>query len=216
MLSTNQKGAIAETAIIHAAVKLGVDVYRPVVEGGRYDLIFDLGTQLARVQCKTAALRGRVISISCYSARRCAGGFVKRVYTSSEIDALAAHCADLDRCFWIPVARIDGRSGIQLRLEPSRNNQKLGINWADSYDFAATLGAEQGAIAQLGERLRGTQEVGGSIPPGSTLFPIDALYRRDRPDETIPFPASKRPAEPPRTAQPPSQSTWPGLGPRRL
>ena len=25
-----------------------------------------------------------------------------------------------------------------------------------------------GAIAQLGERLRGTQEVGGSIPPGST------------------------------------------------
>tara|TARA_E500000178_G_scaffold354644_1_gene424366 strand:- start:2075 stop:2227 length:153 start_codon:yes stop_codon:yes gene_type:complete len=25
-----------------------------------------------------------------------------------------------------------------------------------------------GAIAQLGERLRGTQEVGGSIPPSST------------------------------------------------
>jgi hypothetical protein len=27
-----------------------------------------------------------------------------------------------------------------------------------------------GAIAQLGERLRGTQEVGGSIPPGSTII----------------------------------------------
>ena len=26
----------------------------------------------------------------------------------------------------------------------------------------------QGAIAQLGERLNGIQEVGGSIPPGST------------------------------------------------
>jgi hypothetical protein len=26
-----------------------------------------------------------------------------------------------------------------------------------------------GAIAQLGERLRGTQEVGGSIPPSSTI-----------------------------------------------
>ena len=28
----------------------------------------------------------------------------------------------------------------------------------------------QGAIAQLGERLLCTQEVGGSIPPGSTNF----------------------------------------------
>ena len=27
-----------------------------------------------------------------------------------------------------------------------------------------------GAIAQLGERLRGTQEVGGSIPPSSTIL----------------------------------------------
>jgi hypothetical protein len=27
----------------------------------------------------------------------------------------------------------------------------------------------QGAIAQLGERLNGIQEVGGSIPPGSTI-----------------------------------------------
>ncbi len=27
-----------------------------------------------------------------------------------------------------------------------------------------------GAIAQLGERLPCTQEVGGSIPPGSTIF----------------------------------------------
>ena len=32
---------------------------------------------------------------------------------------------------------------------------------------------EIGAIAQLGERLHGMQEVGGSIPPGSTIhFPI--------------------------------------------
>jgi hypothetical protein len=32
-LTTNQKGAIAETAIAHKAIKLGLDVYKPVVEG---------------------------------------------------------------------------------------------------------------------------------------------------------------------------------------
>ena len=60
------------------------------------------------------------------------------------------------------------RPTIQLRIAPARNNQKRRINWADDFDFAAKL-EEQGAIAQLEERLRGTQEVGGSSPPGSIL-----------------------------------------------
>jgi hypothetical protein len=35
-----------------------------------------------------------------------------------------------------------------------------------------------GAIAQLGERLPCTQEVGGSIPPGSTIYCDSALEPR--------------------------------------
>jgi hypothetical protein len=49
MLTSDQKGAIAETAIIHAAIKLGVNVYTPVVEGGRYDMIFEVGSNLLRI-----------------------------------------------------------------------------------------------------------------------------------------------------------------------
>jgi PD-(D/E)XK endonuclease len=41
-MTTDQKGAIAERAIQLAATRLGIDVYRPVAEGGRYDMIFDL------------------------------------------------------------------------------------------------------------------------------------------------------------------------------
>ena len=32
-----------------------------------------------------------------------------------------------------------------------------------------------GAVAQLGERLSGTQEVVGSIPIGSTIFSLEAI-----------------------------------------
>ncbi len=56
-LTTNQKGAIAESAIVHEAIKLGIEVYRPVSEGGRFDLIFVLGDRLVRVQCKWAPRR---------------------------------------------------------------------------------------------------------------------------------------------------------------
>ena len=37
-------------------------------------------------------------------------------------------------------------------------------------EFAAESSDSVGAIAQLGERLHGMQEVGGSIPPGSTTL----------------------------------------------
>ena len=56
---------------------------------------------------------------------------------------------------------------VSLRLGPTQNNQEKGINWAEQYEFGATLGS-RGAIAQLGERLLGMQKVAGSSPAGST------------------------------------------------
>jgi hypothetical protein len=143
MLSTNQKGAIAEGAITCAAIRLGLGVFRAVSDE-RYDLVLDIGSRLLRVQCKTAALNEDVVIIRCYSCRRTAQGLLKRVYTSAEVDAIAAYCDELDRCFLIPIDRVDGRSHIQLRLRPARNNQHHGINWPDEFEFAATLSRLQG------------------------------------------------------------------------
>jgi hypothetical protein len=138
VLSTNQVGAIAEAEIVSAALKLGIAVFS-AVHDQRYDLIFDLNPRLLRVQCKTATLNGDVVVIRCYSCRRNAKGLLKRYYTSDEIDAIAAYCGRLDRAFFVPVDRIDGRSHIQLRLRPPKNNQAVGVNWADDFDFTARL-----------------------------------------------------------------------------
>ena len=166
MLTSDQKGAIAETAIIHTAVKLGVNVYTPVVEGGRYDMIFEVGSNLLRIQCKWSPRHGDVVALRCYSARRNRNGLLRRIYADGEIDAFAAYCRELDRCYLVPFDLFAGRTQISLRLGPCRNNQNLGINWAKDFEFAATLGP-RGAIAQLGERRRGTPKVAGSSPAGS-------------------------------------------------
>ena len=139
MLTTDQKGAIAESAIIHAAVKMNVGVYRPVVEGGRYDLVLDAGAKLLRMQCKWAPRVRGVVVIRCYSSRRAPEGFRKRAYTADEVDCIAAYCRDIDRCFLVPADRFHGHSHVQLRLVPSRNNQRRGVNWAEEFDFAARL-----------------------------------------------------------------------------
>src|SRR5262249_41524881 len=150
-------------AIACAAVELGIDVYRPVGEGGRNDLIFDLNDELCRIQCKWAPRVGDVIVLRCYSCRRNRDGLLRRKYVAGEVDAFAAYCPDNRKCYFLPAAELPGRSEVLLRLEPSKNNQRLGINWAEDYEFAARLGAP-GAIAQLGERLLGMQEVAGSNP----------------------------------------------------
>jgi hypothetical protein len=137
-LTTDQKGAIAESAIVAEAVLLGVSVSRPIAPA-RYDLIFDLGHALHRVQCKWASLHGDVVIVRCRTSRRSRAGYVRTDYTREEVDAIAAYCLELDRCFYFPFASFPPQTAIQLRLSPARNNQRRLVNWADSFELDATL-----------------------------------------------------------------------------
>jgi hypothetical protein len=148
-------------------LKLGVGVFQPLGDE-RYDLILDLRPDLLRVQCKWAVRAGDVVQIRTRRCRRGPDGFIHRSYESGEIDAIAAYCADVDQCYLLPLEMSVGRAMVQLRLAPSKNNQQLRINWARDFEFGATLQQLHGPIAQLGERLSGTQKVAGSSPAGST------------------------------------------------
>ena len=168
-LTTNQKGAIAESAITRAAVELGIEVYRPAVEGGRYDLIFGFENgRLLRVQCKWAPRCKDVLLIRCYSCRRALEGMRIRRYTTDEVDAIAAFSPDTDRCYLLPPELWAEHRGVHLRLAPSLNNQQRFINWAKEYEFGARL-SSLGPIAQLGERSDGIRKAAGSSPAGSTI-----------------------------------------------
>jgi hypothetical protein len=100
-------------------------------------------------------------------------GLLRRVYSLDEIDGFAAYCPDTDRCYYLPIERFHPGREIHLRVSPTRNNQRLGVTWADDFEFAATLAQPRGAVAQLGERMPGRHEGTGSSPVGSTLFSPD-------------------------------------------
>lgn len=140
-LTTDQKGAVAELAIAHAASEHGVGVFKPLTDGERYDLIFDLRPQLIRIQCKWASRHGDVLVVRCRSWRRTRDGLVHRSYTADEIDAIAAYSGELRRAYFFPFDLLAGRSTLQLRLSPSRNNQQQGVTWADDFELGARLSA---------------------------------------------------------------------------
>jgi prevent-host-death family protein len=168
MLSTNQKGAIAETKIAAEATALGIPVLRPIVEHGRYDLAFEIEGRILRVQCKWGALdeAAGIIKVNLTSSWCTPNGYERRYYDVDEIDLVAVYCAQLDRCYLLAGSFVAGRRSVHLRLAPPRNGQKACVNLADDFRFP-------GAIAQQGERLRGTQEVAGSSPASSIPSAID-------------------------------------------
>jgi hypothetical protein len=176
VLTTDQKGAIAELEIARRAAELGIGVWHAyTVE--RYDLIFDLRPQLLRVQCKWVSRYDNVVVVRCYSARRARTGLLRRPYTREDIDAFAAYCAELQMCYLLPRGLFPQRE-VRLRLGPPKNNQRAGITWAKDFELAARLGQPQGAIAQLGERRTGSAKGTGSSPVGSILSPNLARPRQ--------------------------------------
>lgn len=65
------------------------------------------------------------------------------------------------------------RAALQLPWQMRSCCKFLPSHFPSRGDVAMIAGSQQrGAIAQLGERLHGMQEVGGSIPPGSTISDI--------------------------------------------
>jgi hypothetical protein len=167
VLTTNQKGLVAETAVIHECAKRAIGVSRPL-DDERYDLIIDLRPRLYRVQCKLARLMGDVIVCRLYTTRRGREGLINRRYRAGEIDLFAIYCLELEACFLLPAGEFVVLRQAHLRTARSRNNQELGVRWARDYEFGATIDKLSGPIAQLGERVHGMHEAAGSSPAGST------------------------------------------------
>jgi hypothetical protein len=170
VLTTDQKGIVAETNIAAVALAAGIGVAKPLGDE-RYDLIFDVGDRLLRIQCKWAVRFGDVVVIRCRRVRRGRHGLIRRPYLPGEIDAIVGFCAETERCYYLPKHMSVERAAVQLRLAPTRNNQATGINWARDFELGATLARLNGPIAQLGEHLSGRQKVAGSSPAGSTREP---------------------------------------------
>ncbi len=152
---------MAEAEIVAAATQLGIPVLKPVAEHSRYDMVFEVGGRLLRVQCKWARRKGDIIEIRLVTNRRGAEGFIRTKYTADEIDAVAVYCKDTDECYLLPVELAGERAAMYLRVSPTKNGQRAALNWASDHTLA-------GAVAQL--------EVASGWQPEGRGFESDQLH----------------------------------------
>jgi hypothetical protein len=180
-MTSNEKGAVAEQAIVLAAMKLQLPVWRPVSEHSRADLLLEIGGDLQRVQVKWGRLSasGDVVIVLLRTSRCTPRGHVRGTYSEREIDPFAVYCGDLDRSFLLRASQFAGKQYTHLRLMPSRNGQQACINLADDFTF-------DGAVAQLARalgwqprgqgfespQLHSSQFLLGDTPPPTRTAPI--------------------------------------------
>ena len=94
---------------------------------------------------------------------------ISRRYAPGEFDWFGVYSPDTETCYLLPAETFVAQRQVYLQLAQTHNNQLQGIRWASHYEFAATLSRLPGPIAQLGERLAGSQKVAGSSPAGSII-----------------------------------------------
>ena len=159
---SNRKGNAAELAIAAEAARLGLEVWHPLTEHSRCDLVLGVGGRLFRVQCKWGARVGEKIQVRLSTSRHSpTRGYVVKKYDRSEIDLVAVHCGDLKTNYLLPPELFEGRSNVWLRTALAKNGQRAALNWAPDYELP-------GAVAQLAERFAGSEEARGSNPLSST------------------------------------------------
>lgn len=136
---------------------------KPVAEHGRYDMAFEIGDRIYRVQCKWGNLddAAGVIKVNLASTWYGPNKSVRRSYLEHEIDFVAVYCGRNDRCYLLSSSLVANRRAIYLRVAPAKNRQVAFTNLASNFEF-------EGAIAQLEERRLGMAEVVGSSPTSST------------------------------------------------
>lgn len=154
MDNPNHKGNVAELAIATEAARLGLSVLKPLTEHEPYDLAIELCGRLLRVQCKWAGHNGEVVQIHVSRSRTNRRGNLRSLYRTGEIDALAAYCGSLDRCYLLPASLVVGRHMVHLRTSSPRNNQRAAINFANDYELGAVAQGKSDALAARRSRVR--------------------------------------------------------------
>ena len=124
-MDTKLKGDIAEQSTIVQALKRGWGVLQPVGDRLPYDLVFDIGTQLVKIQVKAAWLNqssGNYV-IDNRRTKTNRRQMLRSPYQASDFDFAIAYIDDLD-VFYIFPAEVFISYGSEIHLVETEKRQR--------------------------------------------------------------------------------------------
>ena len=126
-MNKQQKAEYAHLRFQARCVEKGLIVSKPQVET-RYDFVLDDHGVLKRVQVKFCDVRASGVSGAYQLNLRMVGnGYSKNCYTADEVDLIAVWLHGDQILVGLAPEHFAGRSTVQLRIQPTKNNQHRGV-----------------------------------------------------------------------------------------
>lgn len=132
-MNSKRKGDYAMMRVMAALAGKGWTVLLPISEDTRYDLVFDDGERLARVQCKAGRLRGGVVRFNTASRNGVWREVPARRSYEGQIEFYGVYCPDTDHVYLVPIEDMPTCSEGSLRVETALNGQSNGVRLAETY-----------------------------------------------------------------------------------
>lgn len=123
---TKNKGDIGLTKIVADLTEQGYYVSLPISEHLPYDLIFDDGKKLRRVQVKYR-IDGVITNRTSFSTKK---GLVIKTYKDDDFDLYAMYLPKVNRCIYIPKFE-NNKKGITIRTDLPKSN--LPFHWWEDF-----------------------------------------------------------------------------------
>jgi hypothetical protein len=164
-VSTKLKGDISEQAAILRALKHGWGVLRPIGDRSPYDLAFDVGGTLVKVQVKCAwfdETRGNYVvdSRRTKTNRRV---MIREGYTPSDFDFALAYLPDKDLFYVFPVEVFIGYASEIHLVEANRRQRKpRSADYRDAWNLILHWAAQKETSAR--QPVKFGEAVGGVTP----------------------------------------------------
>ena len=129
---TKDKGDLGVAKAYADLVEKGYQVLVPMTEHAPFDLVAYRDGVFRRVQVKyRSASSTGVVDVAFVSTWSDRHGVHRRQVDKVEVDLFCVYCPDTGECYYIRPQ--DHASSVKLRISPSRNNQRVGVWFAEDF-----------------------------------------------------------------------------------
>lgn len=131
-MNTKQLGTIGELKAQYDFMKAGFDVSVPIGDYCAYDLIVIKDSKILKIQVKSCE---KIIDGRMKFDLTSRNYYIDKKYDIQDCDYFYFYCLENEQSYLYKNTENNNSRAVYIRIEPTKNNQTKGINFAEDFNF---------------------------------------------------------------------------------
>lgn len=131
-MNTKQLGTIGELKAQYDFMKAGFDVSIPIGDYCAYDLIIVKDSKILKIQVKSCE---KIINGKMKFDLTSRNYYIDKKYDTQDCDYFYFYCLENEQSYLYKNEKDNNSCVVYIRVEPTKNNQTKGINFAEDFNF---------------------------------------------------------------------------------